>query len=56
MDNIKYFGVTISKDLKSRTHQYPELILSVSVNYVAGAGDAYVTSESIFCKTPPILN
>ena len=40
-----------------RTHQYPDLLLSVSVNYhVAGAGDAYVTSESIFCKTPPILN
>ena len=41
---------------QSRTHQYPDLLLSVSVNYVAGAGDAYVTSESIFCKTPPILN
>ena len=41
----------------TRTHQYPDLLLSVSVNYhVAGAGDAYVTSESIFCKTPPILN
>ena len=36
-----------------RTHQYPDLLLSVPVNYhVAGAGDAYVSSESIFCKTP----
>ena len=41
----------------SRTHQYPDLLLFVSVNYhAAGAGDAYVTLESIFCKTPPILN
>ena len=38
----------------TRTHQYPDLLLSVSVNYhVAGAGDAYVTSESIFCKLHP---
>ena len=36
-----------------RTHQYPDLLLSVSVYHVAGAGDAYVTSESIFCKLHP---
>ena len=39
----------------AQTHQYPDLLLSVSVNYHV-AGDAYVTSESIFCKTPPKLN
>ena len=39
---------------KSRTHQYPDLLLSVSVNYhVVGAGDAYVTSESYFAKLHP---
>ena len=43
--------------VKPQTHQNPDLILSVSVNYhVTGAGDAYVTLESIFCKTPLILN